>query len=172
MFIDKKFKILSMFSLMMVVLTANALQSDAKEPITLESNSVFFDDKHGVSIYQGKVIIIQGSLRMDADKVVAYMDDKREIQKLIVTGNPVKIKQTPELGKDDLNGEAKQVAYYPAKALLILEGQAVLWQGGNKTVSEYIEYDGNSEVIKAGDRKMTNKRVHITLQPSNGSNKD
>ena len=36
--------------------------------------------------------------------------------------------------------------------------------GGNKTASEFIEYDLESEIIKAGDSKLSDKRVHVTLQ--------
>ncbi|MDC9728628.1 MAG: lipopolysaccharide transport periplasmic protein LptA [Methyloprofundus sp.] len=157
---------------MWVATATFALEGDTKEPITLESNSGFFDDKEGVSIYTGDVIIIQGSLRMDADKVVIYLDEKREIQKMIATGNLVKVKQTPEGDKEDLNGKALQVDYSPLSKRLIMTGKAVLWQGANKTASEYIEYDLNSEVIKAGDGMASDKRVHVTLQPSSEPTKD
>jgi len=165
----KKFSRFCLIILLILSFNIHALEGDTKEPITLESNSGFFDDKKGISIYQGNVIIVQGSFRMNADEVSVYMNDKREIDQMIATGNVVRIKQTPKLEGDDLNGEASKISYYPAKKTLILEGNAVLWQGGNKTVSEYIEYNRASEVMKAGGRNMVNKRVHVILQPSSES---
>jgi lipopolysaccharide export system protein LptA len=166
MFINKVSRLGYFFCLLLATFPIIALEGDTKEPVTLESDSGFFDDKEGVSIYMGDVIIIQGSLRMDADKVVIYMDDKREIQKMIATGNLVKIKQTAEEGKKSLHGRALTINYNPLKRLLVMTGSAVLWRGGNKTASEFIEYDLESEIIKAGDSKLSDKRVHVTLQPN------
>lgn len=172
MFISKVSRLGYFFCLLLVMSPIFALEGDTKEPITLESDSGFFDDKEGVSIYTGDVIIIQGNLRLDADKVVVYMDDKREIHEIIATGNLVKVKQTADEGEEDLHGKGLTINYQPTQRLLVMTGKAVLWQGGNKTASEYIEYDLDSEVIKAGDRKLSDKRVHVTLQPSSKANEE
>lgn len=148
----------------------NALEGDAQEPVSIESNSGFYDDKKGLSIYTGKVIVIQGSLRMDADKVVVHMEN-REIQKLVATGEPVRFKQTPEEGKEDVHGHALIAEYYPETKLLIMINEAVVWQGNNSTASERIEYDRISAVVKAGDTSSADKRVHVILQPNNGEKK-
>ncbi len=145
-----------------------ALEGDTAQPVTIESNSGFYDDKKGVSIYTGKVIVIQGSMRMDADKVVVYMQN-REIQKLVATGAPVKFKQTPEEGKEDVHGNSLTAEYYPETQLLILIKEALVWQGRNSTASERIEYDRISEVVKAGDSSSDTKRVHVILQPNKGA---
>lgn len=150
--------------------SANALEEDANQPVTIESNSGFYDDKKGLSIYTGNVIVIQGSLRMDADKVVVYMEN-REIQKLVATGKPVKFKQTPAEGKDEVHGHAMIVEYYPQTRLLIMINEAVVWQGKNSTASERIEYDRISEVVKAGGSGSPGQRVHVILQPNSGKNK-
>ncbi|WP_428355471.1 lipopolysaccharide transport periplasmic protein LptA [Methyloprofundus sp.] len=147
---------------------ATALEDDARQPVSIESNSGFYDDKKGLSIYTGEVVVIQGSLRMDADKVVVYMQN-REIQKLVATGEPVKFKQTPEEGKEDVHGDSLTAEYYPETQLLIMIKDAVVWQGKNSTASERIEYDRISEVVKAGDSESADKRVHVILQPKNGA---
>lgn len=147
---------------------AIALEGDARQPVSIESNSGFYDDKKGVSIYTGEVIVIQGSMRMEADKVVVHMEN-REIQKLVATGEPVKFKQTPEEGKEDVHGNALTAEYYPETQLLIMLKEAVVWQGENSTASERIEYDRISEVVKAGDSSSADKRVHVILQPKNAA---
>lgn len=143
----------------------SALQNDAHQPVSIESNSGFYDDKKGVSVYAGEVIVIQGSMRMNADKVVVYMQN-REIQKLVATGKPVKFKQTPEAGKEAIHGNALTAEYYPQTQLLIMLKDATVWQGKNSTTSARIEYDQINEIIKAESKQSINKRVHVILQPN------
>ena len=148
-----------------------ALEGDKNQPISIESNSGFYDDKKGLSIYKGEVIIIQGSMRLEADKLVVYLEN-REIQKMVATGAPVKFKQAPEEGKEEVHGNSLIAEYYPESKLLIMMQEAVIWQGENSTASERIEYNRISEVLKAGDGKSANKRVRVILQPKSGkSNK-
>ena len=163
---------LSVFFLLNLALIpfAFALEGDASQPISIESNSGFYDDKKGVSIYKGEVVVIQGSMRLEAEKLVVYLEN-REIQKMVATGAPVKFKQTPEEGKEDVHGNSLTAEYYPETKVLIMMEEAVIWQGGNSTASERIEYDRISEVLKAGDGKSTTKRVRVILQPKNTESK-
>lgn len=157
------------FALMMTFcMHVYALESDTKQPVTIESDSGFYDDRKGLSTYTGKVVIVQGTMRLDADKVVVYLQD-REIKKMIATGTPVKFQQTPEAGKEDVHGNSLIIEYYPETELLIMMQKAVIWQGGNSTASERIEYDRASEVVKAGQVGSSSKRVHVILQPKSDS---
>jgi len=153
-----------------VSFSAYALESDNQQPITVESDAGFYDDKKGLSIYTGNVIIEQGSMRLEADKVVVYLQ-KREIEKMIATGRPVKFQQTPEEGKEDVHGNSLIAEYYPETALLVMMQEAIVWQGGNSTASERIEYDRIAEVVKAGSEGSSDSRVHVILQPKNESKK-
>ncbi|NOQ13202.1 MAG: lipopolysaccharide transport periplasmic protein LptA [Methyloprofundus sp.] len=164
MFMSKYLLVLFFWANVMLVPLVSALESDTSQPISIESNSGVYDDKKGVSIYTGEVIIIQGSMRLDADKVVVYLDN-REIQKMVATGTPMKFQQTPEAGKEDVHGHSLVAEYYPETEVLIMMQEAVIWQGGNSTASERIEYDRMSEVLKAGDGKSANKRIKVILQP-------
>lgn len=121
-----------------------------------------------MSTYTGKVVIVQGTMRLDADKVVVYLQD-REIKKMIATGTPVKFQQTPEAGKEDVHGNSLIIEYYPETELLVMMQKAVIWQSGNSTASERIEYDRASEVVKAGQVGSSSKRVHVILQPKSDS---
>lgn len=159
------------FSLNIVSIPVSfALEGDASQPISIESNSGFYDDKKGISIYKGEVVVIQGGMRLDANKLVVYLEN-REIQKMVATGTPVKFKQTPEEGKEDVHGNSLIAEYYPETKVLIMLEEAVVWQGGNSTASERIEYDRISEVLKAGDGKSAAKRVRVILQPKSGASK-
>lgn len=148
-------------------MTINADSTKLDNAITLESDAGFYDDKQGLSVYTGKVVVEQGNMRLDADKVTVYMHEERQIYKLVAIGNPVKFKQSPELGKEDVHGHALVAEYLPETKLLVMTEKARVWQGQNSTASERIEYDRMSEIIKAGDEKSINQRVHVILQPNN-----
>lgn len=141
-----------------------ALEGDSEQPITIDSNSATYDDKQATSIYEGSVVAIQGSMRMEADKLVVFIV-AGAIDKLVATGDPVKFKQLPAVGKEEIKGRSLIAEYYPAKKLLVLIKQAVVWQGQNLSSSELILYDSRNAVIKAGETSSDTKRVHATFQP-------
>lgn len=147
-----------------------ALESDKDQPITIDSNTATYDDATGTSIYTGSVISIQGSLRVESDKLVVYFKDG-DAEKMVFTGNRAKFKQTPKEGDDDITGEALTGEYYPKKNLLILKDEATVWQGNGTYSSNLIEYDSKSSVVKAGQASSDAMRVRVTLQPKSKDKK-
>lgn len=156
--------IMALVGLLLVNSTARALEGDSEQPITIDSNSATYDDRQGTSIYEGNVIAVQGSMRMEANKLVVFVV-AGAIDKLVATGDPVKFKQLPAPGKEEIKGRSLVAEYYPAKKLLVLIKQAVVWQGQNLSSSELILYDSQNSVIKAGENTSDTKRVHATFQP-------
>lgn len=143
---------------------AFALETDKDQPINIDSNTATYDDATSTSIYTGNVISIQGSLRVESDKLVVYFKDG-DAEKLVFTGNKAKFRQTPKEGDEDITGEAMTGEYYPKKNLLVLIENATVWQGNGTYSSNLIEYDSRSSVVKAGETASDAKRVHVTLQP-------
>jgi len=149
---------------------AFALESDKDQPINIDSNTATYDDATGTSIYTGSVVSVQGSLRVESEKLVVYFKDG-EAEKLVFTGKKAKFKQTPKEGDDDITGEALTGEYYPKKNLLVLIDEATVWQGNGTYSSNLIEYDSKSSVVKAGETSSDAKRVHVTLQPKSKEKK-
>jgi lipopolysaccharide export system protein LptA len=149
---------------------AFALESDKDQPITIDSNTATYDDASATSIYTGNVISIQGSLRVESDKLVVHFVDG-DAEKLVFTGNKAKFKQTPKEGDEDITGEALTGEYYPKKNLLVLIEKATVWQGSGTYSSELIEYDSRNSVVKAGETTSDAKRVHVTIQPKSKDKK-
>ena len=141
-----------------------ALESDPDQPITIDSNTATYDDVTATSIYTGNVISIQGSIRVNSDKLVVYFVEG-DAEKLVFTGNKAKFKQTPNPGAEDITGEALTGEYYPKKNLLKLIEDATVWQGTATYTSDLIEYDSKRSIVKAGDKSSDAKRVHVLLQP-------
>jgi lipopolysaccharide export system protein LptA len=141
-----------------------ALESDSDQPITIDSNTATYDDVTATSTYIGNVISIQGSIRVNSDKLVVYFVDG-DADKLVFTGNKAKFRQTPSEGSEDITGEALTGEFYPKKNLLILIDEATVWQGNATYSSKLIEYDIKTSLVKAGEKSSDAKRVHVILKP-------
>lgn len=141
-----------------------ALESDSRQPIFIEADSATYDDNTGISVYTGKVIITQGSMLLNSDKLVVYTEERRPY-KFVATGKPVTFKQTPKPGAEDVHGSSLTAEYYNDRELLVMIEQAVVWQGKDTYKSERIEYDRKHSIVKAGQASSNGKRVHITLHP-------
>jgi len=144
--------------------SVRALESDSEQPITIDSNTATYDDATATSIYTGNVISVQGSIRVNSDKLVVYFVDG-DAEKLVFTGNKAKFKQTPSEGSEDITGEALTGEFYPKKNLLILIDDATVWQGNATYSSNLIEYDIKTSLVKAGEKSSESKRVHVILKP-------
>jgi lipopolysaccharide export system protein LptA len=141
-----------------------ALESDAEQPITIDANTATYDDAAEVSVYSGNVVSVQGSIRVNSDKLVVHLKGG-EPEKLVFSGKPARFKQTPDAGGNDIVGEASTGEYYPKNNLLVLIGHAIVKQGNGTYSSELIQYDIKSSLVKAGEKASDSKRVHVILKP-------
>ena len=160
------------FTLLLGLIQSNAwgLASDADQPLVIDSNTATYDDKNSTSIYTGNVVSIQGSIKVDSDKLVVYFVDG-EADKLVFTGNKAKFRQKPNEGDEDITGEALIGEYYPKKNLLILINQATVWQGNTTYSSDYIQYDIKTSLVNAGEKTSDSKRVHVIVKPKAATTK-
>ncbi len=152
------------FALIIPVTPLQALEDDSEKPIYIEANSAFYDEKTDRSTYTGNVVLIQGSLKVLSDKMVAYLPNG-EVEKVIFYGNPVRFWQQPKPNDEEIHGTSKRAEYYLDKEVIILIDDAVVWHGTNQYTSDRIEYDQKTGVIKAGEAKSDTKRVKIILNP-------
>ncbi len=144
--------------------SSRALDSDSKEPIYIEADRATYDETTGETVYIGNVQATQGSLVVNSDQMTVYQKDG-VTQKVVALGKPVRLKQTPEGGGDDMTGTSARAEYFPEEGLLILLDKAVVIQGNITTESDRIEYDSAKGLAKAGSASSNTKRVHVTIQP-------
>ena len=165
-------KLTNTFALLIGVLlfSANAwsLDTDAQQPIYIESDAATYDEKKGESVYTGNVQVTQGSMRMNSDRLVILLSEttKKELNKMIATGNPVRFKQKPSDDEDEIRGKSLRAEYYGKEGKLILLEKAKVVQGNNTYTSERIEYDTRNSIVKAGAKDSNTKRVYVTLHPN------
>jgi len=147
-----------------------ALSSDSKQPMYVESDSVVYDESKGETVYVGNVKASQGSLEVTGDKMIINQQTGKADQ-MIVYGSPARLKQTPDGGGEDNHGMGKRADYFPESGILILNGDAVTWEGPDPSTSEHtvksdhIEYDTKNSIYKAGSSKSGSRRVHVKIVP-------
>ncbi len=148
--------------------SAHALESDRKQPISIDADSGSLDQKNQVTVFSGNVIIKQGSINMRAERV-RLTRDKQGNQTLQAEGNPVKFGQQLE-NKGYVEGQGNRAEYSSASNMIRLSGNAKVQRGGDVAQGEVITYNTKSEVYtvlggKAAGTK-SGRRVSVIIQPS------
>ena len=125
----------------------HALSTDSQQPIEIEADFAELDDQEGRTIYVGNVIVTQGSIRMTGDKLKVLFDENRDLEHVHMEGRPAYFKQTPDGGKEDVEGEGLIIEYYAKKSMLHLIQKAKLTQGNRLFTGDRINYDSAKSVI-------------------------
>ncbi len=148
---------------------ALALSNDREQPINVEADSAMIDNVKGVAIYEGNVIVTQGSIRLTAEKVTLNYSEKQEIEKLIAEGKIARFKQRLDNG-EDITAQAKTMEYNALTSMLYLKRAAKLQKSRNgknsyTSTAPYITYDTKAGLIKANQNGRRKGRIKMTLKP-------
>jgi len=146
---------------------AHAEKADHDKPVNLEADTVTLDDIRKVSVYQGNVILSQGTLMLRADRVQVTQTEGG-LDKVVATGRPVAFRQKVD-GRDEfIEGFANRIEYDSAKSQLELIGQAQLRRGSDELRGAQISYNANTEfykVVGQPDAKTPSGRVRAVIRP-------
>ena len=154
---------------------ASALSTDSEQPINIEADRAEADDVKRTTIYRGDVVITQGTLKITGETVTIYYDENGDLTKLVSVGSPARFHQLPD-GKSDIpknyqKAQAKRMEYYEGKDLIVLLGNAVYGQGGDRVAAERIVYDSKRSRMKAESARPSSgssekpDRVRIKIEP-------
>lgn len=144
--------------------SAFALQEDRNLPLDIVADwSEFYNNSEGSpsGIYRGNVVLTQGNLTIHADEATFRLIDG-ELDNIIATGNPVKIKDLPQIDEPWIFGEGLTLSYFPKQDLLVLEKNAKVEQKQDVVNANKITYDLNTRTINA--ERSPADRVHFTIQ--------
>ncbi len=134
-----------------------------KQPVQVEADRLEIDEQRDVSVYQGNVLIIQGELRLQADRV-EIRGTEGKAEQMLATGKPVKFQSRPAKGGKPVNGEAGRLEYVLNDDLITLSEGAKVTQEQDVFSSERIQYDRKRSLIKAG-AAAGGSRVRMLIQP-------
>ncbi len=141
------------------------LPEDREQPIELEADTAQLDQTTGLSVYEGNVVITQGSMRLFADTARIYVKDG-EFERMEADGNPVRFRYKPAVDKEEIFGRGQHATYDVNNAMITVTTKAKFTQGGDVFTGDYVEYDLEKDLVKArGDKG--GGRVFFSIQPRN-----
>lgn len=160
-------KILLLSLLSVVSLSAWGEKGDRDKPVHLEADNVTLDDVRKLSVFQGNVLLVQGTLMIRADQVEGRQNDEG-LQSVTALGNPVSFRQKRDGVDEYVEGFAARAEYDSVQSLLTLRGNARLRKGGDEIRGEQITYDARTEFYKVvGQQNVAGPagRVRVTIKP-------
>ncbi len=144
-----------------------ALSSDGDQPIEVEADSLEVRETENISIYEGSVNLVQGSLQISCDRMVIHFNNANELQLIEMTGDPARFRQLDD-DQQEMLGQAKQIDYAEAQSVLELRGTARFSHAGDIIESDLIRVDTESNGIKAGSSE-SDRRVKMLIKPRQDS---
>ncbi len=150
-------------------LSAWALPEDARQPIYIESDEAKGDKGKGITVYKGNVVINQGSMKILADKVTIFNQEKK-ISRIIAKGqkDQAQYQKQPNTERDLVVAKADTIEYLVGKETLHLLDNAYLLQDGATMKGHRIDYDVRSSMVTAtgqGDKsnRKPNSRIQVVI---------
>ena len=95
----KTFSLLLSLSAAFTSASTWALPTDREQPIRVQADSAELDDKQGVAVYRGGVVITQGSLKITGDTVTITQTPQGDIDVFTAVGKPAYYEQKPAADK-------------------------------------------------------------------------
>ena len=150
--------------------SAWALPSDRDQPIRVQADSAELDDKQGVAVYRGDVVITQGTLKITGDTVTITQNAQGELEVFTSVGKPAYYEQKPAVDKQIVKAYGMTIQYFAANERIVLIAQAKVIQEGNTFEGEKIVYDTQRQIVNAGRATGTNvgtprPRIDMVIQP-------
>ena len=142
----------------------SALSDDRDQPIAVEADNLEIREQENISIYEGNVKLIQGSLDIVSDRLVIHFNKANELVRMEMTGNPARFLQLDDQRRE-MRGEGQRIEYLESGSVLRLEGAARFSHDGDTVESEWIHINTEDDTIQAGSKEKD--RVRMVIQPAN-----
>jgi lipopolysaccharide export system protein LptA len=156
--------------LLCLSLPAWAERADKGKPVNIEADSARVDDAKKTAIYEGHVVLSQGTLMIKADRIEVSQDDKG-FASGEATGKPVYFRQKMDGQETFAEGWANTLLYDGRSDKLKLSGEARLKRGEDDLRGNLITYDGKSEYFQAqGSFDGAPGRVHAVIRAKSDPN--
>ncbi len=144
---------------------AQALTPDEEQPVHISANSLDAQEKKGVSIYKGNVIVTQGSLTLTGDEIIVKHPDN-QLQTVKSTGQPSSFKRFSQAEQSWLKGKANMIEYDALNKTVLLVGSAQVEQPGQHLIKgPRLFYDMVNQTLKAQGTEQEKGRISVTFNP-------
>ena len=161
--------------LLALALPAYAEKADKEKPINLEADRISMDDIKKQQIFEGNVILTQGTLQIRTNKLVVTQDADG-FQKGVAIGGAnglARFKQKREGSDDYVEGEGERIEHDAREEKTEFFVRAWVKSGLDEVKGQYISYDALTEKYLvtngAGETKSATgapqARVRAIIQP-------
>lgn len=141
---------------------AQALKSDAEQPINIRARSVDVNEKTGVSVYRGDVVMTQGSLRLEADRVeITQRQGRTDL--IRAWGKPARIRSRTDAG-EEIRARAARAEYRAGERRIDMYGDVELRRGADILAGAVVHYLLDQETFTAEGGE--GGQVSAVIQPA------
>jgi lipopolysaccharide export system protein LptA len=149
-----------------------ALPEDRDLPMRITADKAERDDISGVTIYTGNVVLVQGTLKLESEKLTIYHTEE-EPREIIAEGNPARMEQRPEVDKAIMYAKARVITYYKAEERVHLQTDGYVEQDGLVVTGDSIDHFIEKQLTKAiSDPNSKDTRVVVVIPPNELESKD
>lgn len=127
-----------------------AMPTDREQPIRVQADSAEIDDRQGVAVYRGGVVITQGTMKITGDTVTITQTASGDIDVFTSVGKPAYYEQKPAADKELVKAYGLTIQYFAENERIVLIDQAKVIQEGNTFEGEKIVYDTRRQIVNAG----------------------
>ena len=125
-----------------------ALDSDRQQPLKIVADKALLDDKNGTAVYTGNVVLTQGTLKINAEKL-HLQTVQGKVEKVTAEGTPANFSQVPAPNQAAVVATALNIDYLVREQTLILRRKASIVQNENVFKGEEIVYEIQSQRLQA-----------------------
>jgi lipopolysaccharide export system protein LptA len=159
------FKISFLFIMLSVPSMALTATENSRHNISIDADYAERNDKTGLTEYRGNVVIRQGTILIEADKIIIYSADDKVIR-VSCFGTPAGYQQQSEDDQEILIARAENIDYLITDDILNLKTNASLIRNGTSIKGDTITYDLAQGTWKAkGDDQGAQKRIQLVIPP-------
>jgi lipopolysaccharide export system protein LptA len=143
---------------------AEALPDDTEQPIHITTDEALRDEKTGRTVYQGNVELVQGTIKITADRITFYLLEN-EAERIVAEGSPARMQQQPEPDSPLMHAHGDIIEYFRSEERVQLRENAQVEQDGSTVRGDLIDYFINQQLVKAAAESNTNSRVEVVIPP-------
>jgi lipopolysaccharide export system protein LptA len=163
-------KFLALYALVALSGPVLAEKADRNKPVNIESDRMTADDAKKTAVFEGSVVLSQGTLLIRADRLTVRQDAEGN-QYGVALGNPATFRQKRDGANEYIDGEAERIEYDGKNDRVQFFDRARLRRdSGDDVRGNYISYDARTEHFsvqsaKDGQAGGRDSRVRVVIMP-------
>jgi lipopolysaccharide export system protein LptA len=125
----------------------HAEKADRDKPINIEADKMTLDDGRKESVFEGNVVLTQGTMQMKGDRVIVRQDGEG-FQYGTAYGKPASFRQKRDGVDEYIDGFAERLEFDGRRDLLQMFNSSRLVKGTDEVRGDYISYNAKTELFQ------------------------